>query len=30
LPPKYIDIVLGMSVTMDVSKGTALSWDILH
>lgn len=30
LPPKYIDIVLGMSVTTDISRGTALSWDILH
>lgn len=30
LPPKYIDAVLGMSVIQDVSKGTALSWNILH
>lgn len=30
LPPKYIDAVLGMSVTKDVRKGTALSWEILR
>jgi N-acetylneuraminate synthase len=30
LPPKYIDTVLGMSVTKDIIKGTALSWEILR
>jgi N-acetylneuraminate synthase len=30
LPPKYIDAVLGMSVTKDVGKGTALSWEIIR
>jgi N-acetylneuraminate synthase len=30
LPPKYIDVILGMSVTKDLRKGTALSWEILR
>jgi N-acetylneuraminate synthase len=30
LPPKYIDTILGMSVTKDLKKGTALSWEILR
>jgi N-acetylneuraminate synthase len=30
LPPKYIDTVFGMSVTKDIIKGTALSWEILR
>ena len=29
LPPKYFDDVLGLKVTRDVKRGTALSWDIL-
>jgi len=29
LPPKYYDLVLGRRVTRDVSKGTAVSWDLI-
>jgi N-acetylneuraminate synthase len=29
LPPKYVDQVLGMKVTKDVSCGTPLEWDLL-
>lgn len=29
LPTKYLEVVLGKTVTRDVTKGTAVSWDIL-
>jgi N-acetylneuraminate synthase len=29
LPTKYLEVVLGKTVTRDVEKGTAVSWDIL-
>jgi N-acetylneuraminate synthase len=29
LPPKFLDTVLGMTVTRDVKRGTPVSWDIL-
>ena len=29
IPPKFIDLVLGMRVSSDVKAGTALSWDLV-
>jgi len=29
LPPKYLDVVLGKKVAMDVKKGTPVSWQIV-
>ncbi|WP_321417459.1 pseudaminic acid synthase [uncultured Desulfobacter sp.] len=29
LPPRYLDVVLRKSVTMDVKKGTAVQWDLV-
>ena len=29
LPPKYYGILLGRTLSRDVSKGTATSWDII-
>jgi pseudaminic acid synthase len=29
LPPKYLDRVVGMRVSRDVARGTALAWDLL-
>jgi N-acetylneuraminate synthase len=29
LPTKYLEVVLGKTVTRDVAKGTAVSWGIL-
>jgi N-acetylneuraminate synthase len=29
LPPKYLGLVRGMKVVRDVSRGTALSFDLL-
>jgi N-acetylneuraminate synthase len=29
LPPKHLDDVLGKRVTKDVSRGTALSWELV-
>lgn len=29
LPTKYLDIVMGKAVRMDVKRGTALTWDLL-
>jgi N-acetylneuraminate synthase len=29
LPPKYLDVVLGMKVVRDVARGTGLTWDLL-
>ncbi|MFO8163732.1 MAG: N-acetylneuraminate synthase family protein [Desulfatiglandales bacterium] len=29
LPPKYLDVVLGMPVKEAVKKGTALKWDLI-
>ena len=29
LPPKYLDVVMGKAVRMDVKRGTALTWDLL-
>jgi len=28
LPAKYLDMVMGMVVKMDVARGTALEWEI--
>ena len=30
LPPKYMDLVLGRRLVKDVTKGTPLSWELLH
>lgn len=30
LPPKYLDVVLGMRVTRDVKRGTPVGWDTLR
>lgn len=29
LPTKYLDVILGKRVTMDVARGTALTWDLM-
>jgi len=29
LPPKYLDMVLGKTVTIDVKKGTPLAWELI-
>jgi N-acetylneuraminate synthase len=29
LPPKYLDVVLGLRLARDVARGTPLSWDLL-
>lgn len=30
LPPKYLDVLLGMKVRRDVRKGTPVSWDLFN
>ena len=30
LPPKYYDIILGKKIKKDVSRGTALRWDLVQ
>jgi N-acylneuraminate-9-phosphate synthase len=30
LPPKYYDIILGKKIRKDVSRGTALRWDLVQ
>ena len=29
LPPKYLDVVLGKTVKLNVKRGSALEWDLL-
>jgi len=29
LPPKYLDLVIGRRVTVDVARFTAVRWDML-
>jgi len=29
LPPKYLEVLIGKRVTLDVKRGTAFSWDII-